>query len=353
MRTVQCDILIIGGGPAGTCAAIRSAREGCRVVLVERKSRIGVPVRCAEYIPAPLVGEINLGREYVVQSVKGMKTHLPDGECKETRAPGFTIHRGLFDQSLADAAKKAGAKILLSASALRQDKDKVVVLQNQQKFYIQPKVIIGADGPHSKTGQWIKAPNRHLMAGAQVSTPLIRESDHTHVYFESWIYGGYGWVFPRNETANVGVGINPNHPKDWSVKKVLDLFVLKLIRENIIATPKPQAYTAGWIPAEPVKKIHEKNILLAGDAAGHTHPITGAGIFSAVTCGKSAGKWAARAVIKKDLTLLESYDKEINDFFGPHLTRAFDRRCLMEKDWDNFDAVIKHCWVAFREYYGE
>ncbi|MCP4245986.1 MAG: FAD-dependent oxidoreductase, partial [bacterium] len=104
METLRCDILVVGAGPAGSSAARAAAEKGLEVLVVERRDTIGVPVQCAEYIPAPLLGEIDLGRSVVVQSVSGMRTILPDGETTVMRSPGCMIRRDLFDQALARAA---------------------------------------------------------------------------------------------------------------------------------------------------------------------------------------------------------------------------------------------------------
>ena len=64
-----------------------------------------------------------------------------------------------------------------------------------------------------------------------------------------------------------------------------------------------------------------------------------------------AGKWAARAVEKGSLELLSEYEKEWQGFFGMTLERGHRRRQLLEKEWNRLDEIIKHCWIAFREYY--
>ena len=101
MNCRKYQVLVVGAGPAGSSAALAVATAGLRVGMVERRSAIGIPVQCAEYIPAPLMGEIDVGRDFVVQAIRGMRTFLPDGEITEMRAPGFTVARDLFDQVLA------------------------------------------------------------------------------------------------------------------------------------------------------------------------------------------------------------------------------------------------------------
>ncbi len=121
------------------------------------------------------------------------------------------------------------------------------------------------------------------------------------------------------------------------------------VKNKIIG--KPVGYAAGWIPAEPVRRTVYGCIALVGDAAGHTHPITGAGIFAAVVGGKMAGKWAGRAIDENDNGLLSRYDDEWQDLMADTLDRAHRRRCHMEENWDDFDATVQKCWVAFRDYY--
>ena len=142
----QFDVLIVGAGPAGSAAACAAASRGARVLVVERKQCIGAPVQCAEYIPALLLGKVELGREFTVQAVKGMKTYLPDAPEKKTRAPGYIIHRDRFDRAMARKARAAGAKIMLSTRALRMDSEGYVALVDGDgsTITLRPKVLIGA-----------------------------------------------------------------------------------------------------------------------------------------------------------------------------------------------------------------
>ena len=109
--------------------------------------------------------------------------------------------------------------------------------------------------------------------------------------------------------------------------------------------------TAGWIPAEFPGKAVYGNIVLAGDAAGQTHPISGAGVAQAVICGGMAGRWAVKALKENNMGLLSEYDREWHDLYGESHRRAFERRELMEREWDHLNDIIRQCWIGFREYY--
>ena len=147
----DCDILIVGGGPAGSSAALAAASRGLRVLVAERRAAIGVPVQCAEYIPAALLSELVFKPASIVQQTAGMWTVLPNGEKKYTRAPGFTIDRDRFDRQLAAAARDAGVTYLMSTYALNYTEGTVTLGQRKssRRLNLQPKVIIGADGPFS------------------------------------------------------------------------------------------------------------------------------------------------------------------------------------------------------------
>ena len=111
MLKYRCDILVVGTGPAGSSAAQKAAESGKKVLLIDRKHVVGEPVRCAEFIPKQLLGVLECSREFIVQSVKNMKSYLPDGSFTETPSPGLIIDRNVFDQILASKAVEAGAEI--------------------------------------------------------------------------------------------------------------------------------------------------------------------------------------------------------------------------------------------------
>ncbi|MFC1814385.1 RNA polymerase sigma factor region1.1 domain-containing protein [Thermodesulfobacteriota bacterium] len=320
-------------------------------LMVERRKVVGSPVHCAEYIPAPLVGELNIAKRYIVQSVRGIKTFLHDQMIKASLTPGFIIKRDVFDQTLVDEACRKGAHILLSTKAVSRNENEVIIKSKSElPAKVNTNIIIGTDGPFSTVGKWINSVNKNLITAVQVRVPLSCELDFTEVYFDNEIFGGYGWLFPKGAKANIGLGIKKKDHKPPPLGKLLNQFISQRSCEGKIEK-KPSGLISGWIPAQTLKKTVHENVLLAGDAAGHTHPITGAGIFPAITCGHMAGKWAARAIEAKNLNLLSHYEEEYRDLFGDSMDRALGRRQLMEKKWAQLDDTLKYCWVAFKEYY--
>ncbi|MBN2420532.1 MAG: NAD(P)/FAD-dependent oxidoreductase [Deltaproteobacteria bacterium] len=349
MTEYRCDILVIGAGPAGASAAQKAAESGLKVLLIDRKPVIGRPVRCAEFMPRQLLGELDCGKDFIVQAIQSMKSILSGNVIAETPSPGFIINRDIFDRALAEKAGEAGSEIWTNARAMNFDGKSVFVSKNRDHINVKAGIIIGADGPHSRVGKWMRSINKNLVPAIQARVHLTEPAEITEVYFDKGYFGGYAWLFPKGDMANVGVGIK--HGNSYNeIRKTLDYFLQKLKEQNRI-TGEISEYTAGWIPAESPRKIVKGNIMLVGDAAGQTHPVTGAGVAQAVICGKMAGEWAAEAIKKDDIGLLAEYEDEWMDLYGESQERAVRRRELMENNWNDLDKIIKKCWVAFEEYY--
>ncbi|MGQ9629105.1 MAG: NAD(P)/FAD-dependent oxidoreductase [bacterium] len=351
-REVNCDVLVVGAGPAGSTAAKWAAKHVCSVLLIDRKARIGQPVRCAEYVPRLIRREVRLDERAIVQSVEEMVTHLPDGREERTSAPGFILDRSVFDASLALDAVDAGATLLSNTRAVALDCDKVLARRGGEDFIIRPKVVIGADGPGSLVARSMGSGNREFVYALQYQIGIDREFGETHVFFDRRCAGGYAWFFPRGRLANVGVGVNLKF--GVRPREVLNSFLAELRRGDFISGENVLASTAGLIPVGGYHpRMSSGNILLVGDAAGQTDPITGAGIPQAVICGRIAGDVAGRAIESNDMKLLERYEAEWREYFGFVLDRALERRRFLDAHWydGNFCEMLKTTWVAFREYY--
>ena len=351
MKEDKCDVLVIGAGPAGSSAAREAAGMGADVLIVERKARVGLPVRCAEYIPAPLIGDLDLGRDFVVQEIGGMLTHLPGGECKEMKLPGYIVDRDRFDLALVQDAVQRGTRLMLGQRAVALEDGAVFVRdRNGTSCSVTPGTIIGADGPRSTVARWMGENQRDCIPGVQARVALTKPRSYTDVYFNPSWFAGYGWLFPKGKLANVGLAAKRRSGEKHPLKSLLMDFIERLAMEGILEGG-PQSFLAGWIPVQPAETLVHGNMAIVGDAAGHAHPITGAGIFAAVTGGKMAGKAAACAARAGNLDLLRTYEADFLDLFGSTLERAVTKRRMLEEKWADLDGVIKSCWIAFREYY--
>ncbi len=342
------DVLVVGAGPAGACAARAAAAAGASVLMIDRKRRIGEPVQCAEYIPRRLAGHVTIPEGSVVQKVESLATFLPDGEVVRKSAPGFMLDRARFDRGLAAAAERAGVRLWPETEALCRGSDGVALRRQGRRVRVHADVIVAADGPRSTVGAWIGRRNRRFVVALQ-ETVVLRESlQETEVYLGRGFPGGYAWLFPKGECAHVGVGLQP--ALNGTLKPALAHF-----KERLGKRIGPVvARTGGLIPVGgPLRTYDEATrVLLAGDAAGQTHAITGGGIPQAVICGAMAGQAAADAA-GGDGGAFMRYEAQWRSAFGAVLARAASKREEMESQWHEEDlcTLLRRCWIACREYH--
>ena len=347
------DIVVIGAGPAGSSAARAGAQRGAKVLLIDRRQRIGIPVQCAEFVPQWIFRHACFSSTCVVQKIDKMVTHLPDETSYEMKSPGYMLDRSLFDKELAASAVLSGAKLSIGTKAVGLAPGGVIAEQNSKKEIIRSKVIIGTDGVSSSIARFLGQSPLKTIAALQYEVVLSEPRVHVDVYFHRDYEGGYAWLFPKGRTANAGVGLLPS--KASQLPNLLENFLDSLVKSKALHAIQVVSKTGGSIPCEFYGTNLFKNVLLAGDAAGHAHPITGAGIFNAVIAGDLAGNVAAEAIVKEDLDLLSNYDRQLQEVIGKPLSYGAVKRSFLEEHWDkpgvNFQELVRKTWVGFKEFY--
>ena len=345
----RVDVLVVGAGPAGSTAARVAAAAGASVLVVERRPNVGLPVQCAEYVPARIVDHVALPPRCIAQRISALRTILPDGEIATTPSKGYVIDRPLLDKSMAIGAHRAGARIWTGARAVARTERGVLIRRGGAEIEVAARVIIGADGPRSTAGRWIGQGNAMFIDALQVEVALSQPRDRTEVYFHPLYRGGYGWRFPKGDTANVGVGVSRAMGGDPREALEHLLASLRVAPGDIIGR------TGGAVPSGgAVSSICRDGILLVGDAAGLTHPITGAGILAAVISGELAGRAVASAIGSGDLGRLATYQEELDAYLGGSLRHALMRRRQLDAEWCDDSGMLSESlhetWIAFRAY---
>lgn len=351
--TESYDIVVVGAGPAGSSAAHAAAQRGAKVLLIDRRQHIGIPVQCAEFVPQWISRHASFSSACVVQTVDKMVTHLPDGTSYEMKSPGYMLDRSLFDKELAASAVSSGGKISIETRAVNLSPEGLIVERGSKRELIHSKVFIGADGAHSSIARFVGQPSLKSIVALQHEVLMSEPQNHVDVYFHKDYEGGYAWFFPKGRTANVGVGIIAQ--ETTLLSKRMDHFLDYLVGSRKLSSVEIVAKTGGSIPCEKPRRTVFDNILLVGDAAGHAHPITGAGVLNAVIAGEIAGRIAAEAVDRGNLRHLENYEVECQEVFGKNLAYSALKREFLEKNWNepgiDFGDLIRKTWVGFKEYY--
>ncbi|MDE2561166.1 MAG: NAD(P)/FAD-dependent oxidoreductase [Sphingomonadales bacterium] len=348
-----CDVLVIGLGPAGSSAAIAAAREGVRVMAFDRKREAGVPVQCAEFVPMMLgidSGPVTFAQVQPIDAMESFVETRHDRHNDDFR--GRMVDRAKFDRELVRQAQEAGAQVVFGEQVESIDRDGVVAFLSGRR--VASRVLIGADGPRSRVGAVIGCVNSGIVETRQVAVPLRRAQASTDIYLSAEIKGGYAWVFPKGEVANVGLGVDRSCKE--RLKPLLESLLDHLAAEDVIGR-EPISHTGGAIPVGgPVGvagRLGGTQVLLAGDAAGLTNPITGAGIPAACQSGRMAGETAACVVRGREEAVADYYD-DIEDLFGASLRRAVDRRDELMASFAHGNPTrnqLRRGWIAYPAYW--
>jgi digeranylgeranylglycerophospholipid reductase len=157
---IECDVLVVGAGPAGSSAARAAAKTGTNTIFVDKKKQIGVPVQCAETIGEYLIPYLpfKIPEEQLIWRTDGI-SFWAEGITIE-RSGGlwssYAINREKIDKWLANNAIGAGAKLYLETELIDLEFNenyhvtKAIVKTGAGIREIKPKVVIAADGVHSK-----------------------------------------------------------------------------------------------------------------------------------------------------------------------------------------------------------
>ena len=350
------DVLVVGLGPAGSRAAEVAAMSGLDVVAVERRSQVGTPVQCAEFVPGMIERDVPAVASVAQQTVARMLTFAESEQPEETPDfRGYMIDRDAFDRMLAERAADAGADCRYGSSVLNIDNDGAVHTSDGR--LLRPRILIGADGPRSRVGAAIGGVNRCLVDTRQVTVPLVLPHDATDIFLSADYRGGYGWLFPKGAVANVGLGVEVGTRQ--RLKPMLDALLERLAAARRVGT-KAWCLTGGAIPVggrlHSIGELGPTSVLLAGDAAGLTNPVTGAGISSAVQSGALAGRAAAERLAGRTHAL-HDYEEELGDIFDGALDRALGRRRQVLAYYDGGgrpDArTLNDGWINSPQYWAQ
>jgi len=353
------DAIIVGAGPAGSCAAKKLASAGFSVMVYDRREELGIPVRCGEGIRADVEDYIGkIPHRAICREIKGARIYAPNGKMLEAdvtktgQRGGWILDRKVFDKWLAREAVKAGASV--QAGTLITD----LIIENGvakgirgkrwgDNFEARAKLVICATGAESRLGaqsglqthcnlELIDSCIQYEMAGIEMDGQPDWQN-FLHLWVGNKIAPrGYYWVFPKGDgDANVGVGIIPSRMPEENALHYHEKFIASMpgLRKGKILEIKGGIVPIGGM----LKDMVTNNFMLCGEAAHHVNPIHGGGMKEAIISGQIAADVAIDCLRKGDCSkaALSAFNTRWWDVRGNLMRNVEKVREVFEKMTDD------------------
>lgn len=314
----RADVLIVGGGPAGSTCATALAAAG-RDVLVVDAAVFPRDKPCGGWITPEVLEEIpfsieSYAEDHVAQPISRFRVGRIDGRVVDVDygAPvSYGIRRTEFD---AELLRRSGARVLEGERVRTIERDGGAWVLNRN---LSAPILVGAGGHFCPIARHLGEPAdpASVVVAREIEFVLSDEDasrcgveeDQPELYFCGDLRG-YGWCFRKQNFLNIGLGRLDSRRLSTHV----EAFVAFLLRERRIdAVPED-----GWrghayeIRQGRSRRVSGDGIVLVGDAAGLAAPASGEGILPAIV----SGRLAAEAIVESRLM---DYENRLDHQFGP------------------------------------
>lgn len=328
---IECDVLVVGAGPAGSSAARSAAINGAKTILIDKKEEIGNPVQCAEGIGEYLLPELpfKIPNEQLIWPIYGM-LFWSDNISIERKGgfwKGYSVDRTKLDKWLSIQAGNSGAEILTSSELIEFELDeknnvkKALIDKNGKNIEISPNIVIAADGCESTVlkllGKYNPKPTDHAdIYSWEMKNLSLSKPNYEQIYIGDFTPKGYAYIFPKSKTvANIGIGgILPE-------KKMEDYFNDFLELDEVKCQVKNADYVVEKSKKTPWLDVTDEwvigNIILAGDVANQTIKPLGEGILPSIIIGDFAGDLTNK-IINGEKVNTKMYREKLEKIFDPY-----------------------------------
>jgi geranylgeranyl reductase family protein len=346
--TERFDIAVIGGGPAGAATAIRAARQGAKVVVLE-KGQHGRDKICGDGLTPRAVAALNeleipLDDAHLIAGLRMIAgkqvRELPWPDTGRFPNHGAVWPRRRLDAALIDAAVAAGADVRFEVSAEPVlDRTGRAVGVVTATGSIDADLVVAATGAPGSVARALGAQRDPAEPFGLAIRAYVESPRHADQHLEAcltirdqhgtWV-PGYGWMFPCGDgTVNIGVGALSTMKgfKSLNLNHLLASY-RSLVGDTWEIGPNLERPRAWRLPMSAVKR-HGPGWVAIGDAAGLVNPMNGEGI----DYGLESGMLAADLFLDDPATAPDRYDEVIGERFDGFLRTGRRFAFLIGHPW--------------------
>lgn len=342
------DVVVVGGGPAGSLTAARLAAQGQNVVLLEEHEQAGQPVHCTGLLGWEAFDEFDLPRSLILGEAATASFWGAAGQSVSAgsqRARATVIDRAALDQLLLDRARTAGADVRLGwrVERIAAGPTGVVVSGRDDEARVEARACVLACGAqyrfHRELG--LGLPEVFLQS-AQLEARFPATPDVEVRFGRQVAPAGFAWLVPlrRDGVAHARIGLM----SDSRAGEHLNGFLSTLCARAGVDPASLPAPRQKMLPLAPVRRTYADRVVAVGDAAGLVKPTTGGGIYYGLISGAIAADVLVPALTRDRLGAgdLRRYETEWKRRLGHEIRvgLAF-RRIASRLNDESIDALIE------------
>jgi len=359
-KELHYDLVVVGGGPAGSSSAWAAAKKGIKVALIEKEGSIAETVRTSGVTWIQNINEFGIPED-CYNKIKNFSFCSPNNEVtisdSKPRAAVLDVRKTY--RWLATQAENEGVNIFVKTNinqVIKNEKGDIIGVKGRNpegEILFHSKVVIDASGFQSTVSKAMGVVTQWKRFGAGAEWEVKAENVDQDTWWlmvgQQYSPAGYAWVFPLgNNIVRIGVGVGKPESDVDPTQRLEELMEKKLGPIKKLGKITPIEFHYGLIPNDGLsRKTVFNNLILVGDVAGQANPLVLEGIRYAIRFGRVAGNVAADAIKSKktDESVLLSYEnnwrKEIESKINS-ASKVQDRWIgLSDVEWDKELDIIK------------
>ena len=318
------DVLIVGGGPAGSSCAWKLRRSGLEVAILDRQ-RFPRDKVCGGWITPAVLSELEIdpadySRDHLLQTITAFRTGSIQGSAVETdygTTVSYGIRRREFDYYL---LQRSGARLIQGVDLSSLTRSGEHWIANGQ---IRTRIVVGAGGHFCPVARLTTAkPKPEAVVVAQEAEFEMDASQIAHCRVQPEIpelyfcrdMKGYGWCFRKRNYLNIGLGRMDPHRLSDHVSGFVGF--LKSAGRVPFDLPASMCGHAYLLYGRSPRKLVDDGLMLIGDAAGLAYSQSGEGILPAIESGLLAAQTILSAEGRYSREQLRPYPEMLQQRFG-------------------------------------